>query len=163
MNKRPPPAGWLSVGDASKLLGFSHQNLRASYVPHLSPDDIQPGRPALIRVGALIELIVCRQVAERTRQQPQPTGDPLLVEGDSPALERYRLARAKHAELDLALRCGELIEVAKCRDILARWASVLRRGGERIGRMHPEAGRALSESLDECESIVREIGADGTR
>jgi hypothetical protein len=52
---------------------------------------------------------------------------------------------------------GQLIDVGKARDILARWASLLRRAGERIGKLSPEAHRVLSEGLDECREVVREF------
>ena len=98
-------------------------------------------------------MIVERRLSERTR--PTVSDDPLLADGDSPALERYRLAKAKHAELDLEHRRGELIDVGKCRDVLAKWASVLRRSGDRIARVSPDGSRMLGEALDECQTIVK--------
>jgi phage terminase Nu1 subunit (DNA packaging protein) len=84
--------------------------------------------------------------------------DPLLADGDSPALERYRLAKAKHAELDLEQRKGELIDKEKCRDVLARWGSTIRKMGDRISkRFGIEANQMVSEAIDECESIVRAL------
>lgn len=86
------------------------------------------------------------------------TEDPLLADGDSPALERYRLAKAKHAELDLENRKGELIEVEKARDIFARWAVLIRRMGERLSkRFGPDAAATVNETLSECRSAVMEI------
>ena len=83
------------------------------------------------------------------------SADPLLAEGDSPALERYRLAKAKLAELDLENRKGDLIEVAKCRDLLARWAVVLRRMGERLAKRYGnDASLTVNESLSECKSVA---------
>ena len=162
-SKRPPPAGWASVQDAARFIGCTSQNLRATYLPHLHPDDVRQGRPLLVRVAAVVDLLIAKRLADAVRQQHQPAADPLLsAAGDSPGLERYRLAKAQHAELDLEQRRGGLIDVGQCRDLLGQWASVLRRGGQRINRLSPEAGRALDESLDECESIVRGLD-DGTR
>lgn len=86
------------------------------------------------------------------------TDDPLLdADGDSPALERYRLAKAKHAELDLEHRRGELINREKCREILSRWAVVIRRMGENLTKRHGnEAAETVNEALEECRSIVHE-------
>lgn len=84
------------------------------------------------------------------------TEDPLLADGDSPALERYRLAKAKHAELDLEQRKGDLIDKEKCRDVLGRWGAIIRKMGDRVSkRFGTEANQMIRESLDECESIVR--------
>ena len=97
-------------------------------------------------------------------QKPEASSDdPLLAEGDSPALERYRLAKAKHAELDLEQRRGELIDLAKCRDLFGRWGSVIRKMGERVSkRFGVEANQMVAEAIDECDSIVRGLGnADG--
>jgi hypothetical protein len=158
----PPPPGWATIADASRFFGWSTQNLRSAYLPHLGTDDIRQGRPALVRVAALTEIVVERRLAERTRSTAP--GDPLLSGGDSPGLERYRLAKAQHAELDLAERRGQVIDVGKCRDVLGRWAALLRRAGERVGKLHPDAGKALSEALDECRGVVSGLNdRDGDR
>jgi phage terminase Nu1 subunit (DNA packaging protein) len=84
--------------------------------------------------------------------------DPLLAEGDSPALERYRLAKAKHAELDLEHRRGELIDRDKCRDVLSRWGTVIRKMGDRLSkRFGLEANQMVGEAIDECQSIVKRL------
>ena len=110
----------------------------------------------LVRFPAVLEILVQRRAADRTR--PISTGDPLLDSGDSPALERYRLAKAMHAELDLAHRKGELIDVEKCRSLLHRWGSILRRAGDRLQKQHgTESGAVLHAALDECQSVVEEL------
>lgn len=147
------PDGFATVPTVARLLGCSVQNVRANLLRRLSGDDVIAGRPTLVRFVAILDVIVERRVAEQSR--PVVSDDPLLADGDSPGLERYRMAKAKHAELDLELRRGELIDVSKCRDVLAKWASVLRRSGDRIARVSPDGSRMLNEALDECESIVK--------
>jgi hypothetical protein len=154
-----PPAGWATVADAARFFGWSTQNLRSVYLPQLEPEDVRHCRPALVRVGALVDIVVERRLSERSRSTAP--GDPLLSGGDSPGLERYRLAKAQHAELDLAERRGQVIDVAKCRDTLGRWAAILRRAGERVGKLHPDAGRTLADALDECRSVVSELDDQG--
>jgi phage terminase Nu1 subunit (DNA packaging protein) len=81
--------------------------------------------------------------------------DPLLAEGDSPDLERYRLAKAKLAELDLEVRRGQLIEVGKCRDILSQWSSVIRKMGDRVSkRFGLEANLMVNDAIDACQDLV---------
>jgi phage terminase Nu1 subunit (DNA packaging protein) len=93
--------------------------------------------------------------------QSSKSDDPLLAEGDSPGLERYRLAKAEHAELDLAERRGDLIERDKCREVLARWAVVIRRMGERLAKRYGTAASTeVIDTLKECESVVMEAMAD---
>lgn len=91
------------------------------------------------------------------KPQSIPGDDPLLADGDSPALERYRLAKAKHAELDLEERRARLIDREKCREVLARWAAEIRLMGERLAKQHGnEAAETVNDALDECKSIVIE-------
>jgi hypothetical protein len=75
-------------------------------------------------------------------------------------LERYRLAKAKHAELDLERRKGELIDREKCRDVLARWASLIRRMGEMLAKHHGiDAAKTVNRTLSECGEIVKQLGS----
>lgn len=97
-------------------------------------------------------------VAWIVQRQLPVSADPLLAEGDSAALERYRMAKAKLAELDLEVRKGELIEVGRCRDMLARWAVVIRRMGERLSKRYGnDAALTVNESLSECRTIAESI------
>jgi hypothetical protein len=83
----------------------------------------------------------------------------LLAEGgDSPGLERYRLAKAKLAELDLEMRKGQLIDRGKARDIFGRWAILIRRMGERLGkRFGPDAAATVNETLESCRAAVMDV------
>lgn len=95
-------------------------------------------------------------------QATNPADDPLLADGDSPGLERYRLAKAKHAELDLEQRKGELIEREKAKLILSRWASLIRQMGERLAKRYGnDAAKTVNETLDECGAAVEEVMSDG--
>ena len=73
--------------------------------------------------------------------------DPLMAGASTPALERYRLARAKLAELELEQREGNVL----LRDVLhegfGEIASMLRRASERLDR---QCGREAYEILDEA-------------
>jgi len=77
----------------------------------------------------------------------------MLADGsDSPAMERYRQARAESAELDLALRKGEIIPVDTASEILAISASRIRRATDQLGQAHGENAKLIIEhALDEAE------------
>lgn len=78
--------------------------------------------------------------------------DEMLVEGDSPALERYRNARAALSELDLAERRGVVVHVDRFREHLVRAFRLIRRAGESLQRKFGnEASDILNEHLDEGE------------
>ena len=92
----------------------------------------------------------------RSRPSAPTADDPLLADGDSPALERYRLAKAKHAELDLEHRKNELLDKEKCRQLFTRWAHVMRRMGDRLTKRYGvDANHMVIEAIDECHSIVK--------
>jgi len=113
-----------------------------------------PGKPRAYRLDQIA--IWLRTEGPGSKALRLASDDPLLGDGDSPALERYRLAKAKHAELDLEHRKGELIDVSKCRDILAQWAAVIRKTGDRLSRRFGiEANLIVSDAIDACDDIVR--------
>lgn len=95
------------------------------------------------------------------RQHHRPdseSDDPLLSSGDSPGLERYRQAKASLAELELEERRGVLVRVDKVRDILGRWASLIRRLGEHLlKRFGADALQSLRETLEQCDRLKDEF------
>ncbi len=87
--------------------------------------------------------------------------DELLVgTTDSPSLERYRLAKAKTAELDYEERKATLVSVEQLRGVLGRWAAIIRRMGDRLGKRHGnDAANAVNDALAECDYLVtHELG-----
>ncbi len=147
------------MATASKWLGKTERGIRLSYIPELQPADVKKNRkPMLIKISAIMEVHVPRRAAERMRDF---VNDPEMVGGDSVGLERYRLAKAKLAELDLATRMGDLIEVSVFRDGMARWAAVFRRMGERLAKKFgPDAAKIVNAALKECDKISRTVGND---
>lgn len=86
---------------------------------------------------------------EREARRLVPDDDPLMVEGESPALERYREARAKLAELELAKKKGEVIEVEIMRPGLDRLVASFRSlGGKLRERFGDGAYEIYCEALD---------------
>ncbi len=122
-----------------------------------------PGRPGRYEAGAIVRWL---RASGPWKQHAKPEGgDPLLESGeDSPGLERYRLAKAAHAELDLAERRGELLSRDKARTVLGRWSTMLRGLGDRMAKRYGmEAAIAVNETLTECESVIAdELDASGT-
>ena len=74
----------------------------------------------------------------------------------SPALERYRAARADHAELDLEQRRGDLVDRREFQALLLRTSHILRGLGESLQRQYgPDAQGLLDESIDDVEREVQ--------
>lgn len=78
-----------------------------------------------------------------------------LGDGDSPALERYRAARAQLAELELERQKKTLVPRDAMRNGLSRFAHHLRQLAERMGKRHgPEAAITVNEAIDECGRVI---------
>jgi hypothetical protein len=83
----------------------------------------------------------------------------LLQGSDSPALERYRTAKAELIELDLSERRGELIPRDEIHNLFTRMGSRLRQAGETLQRKFgAESQEILNDALDDIAKIG---GADG--
>lgn len=90
-----------------------------------------------------------------TKQKADPDDQLLAEGGDSPGLERYRLAKAALAELELEERKGSLLSREKVRGALIRWASIVRRLGELLAkRFGNEASGAINNALVECQRVT---------
>ena len=130
-----------------------------------------PGRPA--RPGHhdgilyLPEILVwCKeniwkkQARNATPYGEDEFGDPMVPVGDansSPALERYREAKANLAELDLAERKGLLVDVSKIHTAMVGIAQTLRLAGEQIARINGNGPvEILNEALTEIEEQIAE-------
>lgn len=95
----------------------------------------------------------------RSRGGSDLTGGPLdeliVAAGDSPNLERYRLARAQLAELELERQKGSLLPREKVRSGLGRFAAILRQLGERLGKRHgPDVFGSVNDALDDCQRVI---------
>lgn len=73
----------------------------------------------------------------------RPDEETILMSGDSPALERYRLAKAKREEIQLARDREEIIDRSDCARVLQRVASHLRGLGGALARRFGREAHAL--------------------
>jgi phage terminase Nu1 subunit (DNA packaging protein) len=104
----------------------------------------------------------CYDVSEIAKWLGSPAGpwraiDDDSMDGgpDSPGLERYRLAKAALAELDLEERRGVLLSRDKARSALTLWGSIIRRMGDMLGKKFgTDAALAISDALAECRRLV---------
>ena len=93
-----------------------------------------------------------------TRLTGDTAGDPLLVGGNSPALERYRdeqwrIAKIKRHEME-----GDFIARDTVHESLARLAALLRQAGELLQKQYgTDAQAILDETLDEWARLIPEL------
>ena len=91
--------------------------------------------------------------------------DALLGGANSPALERYREARAKLAELDLQEREKDLLPAAEVHEMLVRLSTLLRNAGETLQRQYgPDAVAIYDGALDDFNVLLdRRFGVKGNQ
>ena len=142
--------GWFDLATLPRIFDITPQGFAKSVRPLIDVADIrnagERGR-VLIRARGAINAWVKHQ---NTRVAG---GDPLLVAGGpSPALERYRSAKATQEELNLELRRRTHLDANEIRGELIRFAGVMRTAIEQVQREfgNPPAD-ILSEALDETE------------
>lgn len=79
------------------------------------------------------------------------------VAGDSPGLERYRLARAGQEEIKLAQLRGHVMDREWMHSRLMEIASLIRACGEQLQRSHGEdALQILDQTLDDIDGKIEE-------
>lgn len=92
----------------------------------------------------------------RAISAPAVEGDPLLSGADSPALERYRAARADLAEMDAAERRGQLVNMEEFFGWHSNEVSLpIRRAIEALQtRFGPEAAAIVAKAIDKADAAV---------
>lgn len=87
----------------------------------------------------------------------QVVGEELLEGPVSPALERFREARANLAELDLREREGELVDRETVHTGVVAIAGLVRSAGEQLQRQYgADAQAILDDALDDAEREIQE-------
>lgn len=91
-------------------------------------------------------------------------GDLGVGGGNSPALEKYRLEKAKIARLQRMTMEGTLIQRESVHSALSRLAPILRQAGERLGvAFGSPAQRLIEEALDDwAGEVTRVFGKGGS-
>lgn len=117
-----------------------------------------PGKPGQYDIAQIIAWL--RSDGPWKERRAATDDDDLTGPSDSPGLERYRLAKAKLAELELAKQKRSVMSRDMARETLGRIASLFRRYGERLSKRHgPEEAVLFNEALGEAHRvIVQEFG-----
>jgi hypothetical protein len=125
---------------------------RNSIVAWVGKPDFPGGRTGPWSLHEIVPWLIARQ------KQKAPLDDPLLDGPDSPALERYRDARASLSELELEQRRGRLVDVDELGDWWANEiAAPLRRATETLQtRFGVEAAEIVTRALERADDVVGE-------
>ncbi len=128
---------WVTRSEALTLTGMGDKAFRRNIQPTLKADDVRKttgrGQAYEFSASAIVKRLI--EITEETVDV-----DPLLVGSESPALERFRAARADREELELAVRREQLIDLE---DFLvwfdAEVAAPIRKNLDKLQRKHGSA------------------------
>lgn len=140
---------WLNRADMARLFRCTAATFDANERQLAEDADVRrDGRKTLFNASAIVERAI-----ESARLESIDSEEAELLTGpNTPALERLRAAKAHLAELDLAKRRGELVEIAELRGGLTTIANRLRSCLETLQRSYgDEAADLLREAIDDCE------------
>lgn len=93
--------------------------------------------------------------------------DPLLTGANSPALDRYRMARAKREEFSLECDLGQWLPRDKAHEAIGMFADIIRRAGETLQRQfgagaHQILERAVTNAVNAYASHFNDLQSDNT-
>lgn len=163
MTAKPVDPLWMPRSDCAELCGLSVRQFGDVIQPDLGPDAKRGSGPSLrLYAPAVVKaLLTYRMVGAKGKPADDET-DPLLKGDESPALERYRLGRAKMVEMDLAERERQTVRVQALRDAMRGGVSALRSTGDRLVRQFGnEAGEMFNEGVADFEAAaLRAIGGE---
>jgi phage terminase Nu1 subunit (DNA packaging protein) len=144
--------GWIPLADMHRVFGVSSQSFDRYVRSHFPPDAMRKdGRSVVFYARDCIEAWAVKKFIA-----PVDGDDSMLATGTSPALERYRLARARQAELDLAEREGSLVRVDQLDAAWVTISGILRRAGATLQRQHGSGARdILDAALDAADEAMK--------
>ena len=80
----------------------------------------------------------------------------LMRSGDSPTLERWRLAKARLVEIEVEEKLGTILNINDVTAFVCTMADIVRRVGERLQRYYGQAAAdVLNEGIDDLERIYQ--------
>ena len=145
----------LTRQDMGRLFNVRPEHFDKSYREFVPQDLIvKSDRRVLFKPHAVKAIVDALLEAEREKFA-DAGGDPLLAGGDSPGLERYRLAKAELAELDVAERQKQVVNVKDVEQIIGIVAARIRSLGDRmVKRFGKDARKMIDRSLDDAQKEI---------
>jgi phage terminase Nu1 subunit (DNA packaging protein) len=141
--------------EAARLLGISPRTFDDAIRPRL-PLGGTTGKGKDLRFDAAAVVAAFVEYRLSQHKPAEVVADPLMSAPEgSPALERYRAARADTAEMERDRMRGDLAPVSELDAGLTSLAQILRSGIQTLQRQcGPEAAAIMNESIDEWERAL---------
>lgn len=140
-----------TFADVARFFGVSETTVRKEWKARG-----MPGESGAWPLDRIAQWRHDRDIADKRRAVSLGSDeDPLLSGPVSPALERFREARASIAELDFLKRTGDVIDREQIHEVFSRIAMVLRGAGEKLERDFGGDARGIFDAaLDEAERVA---------
>ena len=147
---------WVQRKTAARVIGVSPSTLDDAIRPKCEDAERGRGRGLELWLPAIVKAWHEHQIETHVDTAPPPdVDDPMFENADSPALERYRWARAEQEEMKASQMRGELVEIGDISDGLQLMASILRQAIETLQKQHgQDAADVLSDALDEVDTEI---------
>jgi hypothetical protein len=154
---------WFTRVEAAALCDLSPRQFDEVVRPRIKDGERGTARTLRFNGPAVVKALL-------DYRKPKSADDPdgIFFEGpDSPALERWRIARAKLAERDVDEREGTVIRINLMRDALRAGTTAMRATGDRLTRGYGnEAGEIFNEGVAEFEAaairVIRQADVSST-
>jgi hypothetical protein len=160
MPQELPGRGWFRRADCADFLGMSLQVFDRDIKPAVPEADRRKvGREVWYRGPAVVAARAAQPAAAKTLKVVAPGDEDAQLfadaESGSPSLERWRNARARLAEIQVAREEETLCDVGAVRGIWHSVAARLRRAGESLQRRFGlDAWMILDGALVDAEAMV---------
>ncbi len=154
---------WVPRVEAAALVGISERHFDATLRQSLSDGAIRgEGRTLRFYGPDVVAAWHADRVAKIKAKAVEAGGDPLLADGDSPGLERYRNAKADLAEMDRDRQRKQIVLVEQIEPALLQLAGVMRSAADNLARQFGnEAAGIVNEAVDEWhDSVIRLFAGD---
>lgn len=146
--------GWFCRAEVARIFDTTVRNFDATYRRWFPASAVRTidGRP-YFHVGPVI-----KPLFEAQNRKPEPESDPLLVGGDSPALEEYRKHRARREKVQADLAERGAVMVDQIGPPLMQLSGTLRRAGETLARRWGnDAAAVLNEAVSQWEDSLETL------
>jgi len=160
MNER----GFFSTADIAAIVGVTTKHVTNTLIPALADQDVHKVSPKRwwVRAKAVHDWLVQRAVQGMRGAIGDPDELALAAGGSSPALERWRQAKAQMAEIDLDRVKSQTLDRGRVHEVFGQVGNLIREVGEQLQRDgHHSCWRRLDQALaGAIRKVEKELAGD---
>jgi hypothetical protein len=164
MSKKRDGYGWVSMAVLLELFDVERQTFHENIRPKIAPENIrnEGQRGMLFYARGVLDDFVSYKLGQVVNVDEEDA----MMEGNSPAQERWRAAKAGMAEIQLAEMLKQVARVDLLKESFAPAIAAMRECGERLIREFGNiAGDVFNTAIDRFEKVLIEqakrVNGDG--